>query len=283
VDGTPPAGFLSEMAALSSNFATGIAVLGIAEGDTSCRLDRLETCAAIRGIIALTGSQRPELRAGGNGLFGRRDWGWHGGGEALIRYPKRNVLGFSADFAEDLTKSSWGVEFSWIADDTFASNRSPTLLQEADSLNLTVSVDRPTFVNFLNANRTFFFNSQVFLRYLPEYDRSYDTNGPLSVLATFAVTTGYFQDRLLPAVVVVHDFDSASGGVVTQVTYRFSEALSATVGLLGFYGGPDNNRIARYPIQLFDTQTSFDARLRYAGLSAIAERDEVFLKLRYTF
>jgi hypothetical protein len=55
------------------------------------------------------------------------------------------------------------------------------------------------------------------------------------------------------------------------------------VGLLGFYGGPDNNRIARYPIQLFDTQTSFDARLRYAGLSAIAERDEVFLKLRYTF
>jgi hypothetical protein len=283
VDGTPPEGYRSEMAALSSNFATGIAVLGIGEGDTACRLDLLETCAAIRALIALTGSQRPELRAGGNGRYGRRDFAWHGGGEALIRYPKRNVLGFSFDFAEDHTKTSWGTEFTWINADTYASNSSSTLLQETDTYNLTVSVDRPTFVNFLNANRTFFLNAQVFLRYIPHYDRSFDTNGPLSVLATMAIATGYFQDRLLPALVYVHDFDSASGGVIGQVTYRFNEAFSVTVGALGFYGGPENNRIARYPIQLFDTQTSFDMRTRYAGLSVISERDEVFLKLRYTF
>lgn len=282
-DGTPPDGFRSEMEALSSNFATGIAVLGIAEGDTGCVLERLETCAAIQAVVSLTGSQRPEIRAGGNGRFGRRDFAWHGGGEALIRYPKRNVLGFSFDVAEDRTKSSWGVEFTWVAKDTYGSNTSQTLLQETDTYNLTVSVDRPTFVNFLNANRTFFLNAQVFFRYIPHYDQSFDTNGPLSVLATFAITTGYFQDRLLPAIVFVHDFSSSSGGVVGQITYRFNEAFSVTAGLLAFYGGPEKNPIARYPISLFDTQTSFDARLRYAGLSAIAERDEAFLKLRYTF
>jgi hypothetical protein len=32
-----------------------------------------------------------------------------------------------------------------------------------------------------------------------------------------------------------------------------------------------------------DTQTEFDARTRYEGLSALAERDELFLRLRYTF
>ena len=282
-DGTPPPGYRSEMAALSANFATGIAVLGIAEGDTGCQLERLETCAAIQAVVALTGSQRPELRAGGNGRFGRRDFGWHGGGEALIRYPKRNVLGFSFDVAEDLTKTSWGVEFTWVDDDTYASNSSRSGLQETDTFNLTISVDRPTFVNFLNANRTFFLNSQVFFRYLPHHDRSFDTNGPLSILATFAVTTGYFQDRLLPALIYVHDFSSASGGVVGQITYRFNEVFSVTAGVLGFYGGPERNRIPRYPISLFDTQTSFDARFRYGGLSAIAERDEAFLKLRYTF
>jgi hypothetical protein len=271
------------MAALSANFALTIALLGIAEGDTDCDLDDLPTCAGVRAIEAITGSQRPELRAAGNGRFGRRDWGWHGGGEAQFIYPKRNVLGFSADVAEDFTKTSWNMELTWINDATFADNEARSLTQEADVYNLTVSVDRPTFINFLNSNRTFFFNSQIFFRYLPDYDSSFDTNGSLTTLATFSVATGYFQDRLLPFWTFVHDFSSASGGIITQVTYRFSDAFSATFGVLGFYGGAEKNRIPQFPLALFDTQTSFSARTRYEGLSAISERDEVFLRLRYTF
>jgi hypothetical protein len=283
VDGTPPAGFRSEMAAVSANLATTLAVLGIAEGDTDCELDDLATCAAVQAVIALSGSRRPEKRAGGNGRYGRRDWGWHGGGEASILYPKRNVLGFSLDFAEDWTKTNWAFEFTWINDATFSSNSAPDLLQEEDVYNLTISVDRPTFINFLNPNRTFFLNSQVFLRYLPRYDKSFDINGPLSVLGTFTIATGYYQDRLLPAVTFVHDFSSTSGGVISQVTYRMTAAFSVTFGVLGFYGDPGQNRIPFYPIGLFDTQTSFRIRSRYAGLSAISERDEIFLRIRYTF
>jgi len=283
VDGTPPPGFDSEMAALSQNLLLTIAALGIAEGDENCDLDDLATCAAVRALVALSGSQRPERRAGGNGRFGRRDWGWDGGGEAEIVYDRRNVLGFSADFTEDATKSTWAFEFTWIPDQLFASNRSPDLTQQADVFNLTVSIDRPTFINFLNANRTFFFNTQIFFRYIPEYDGSFDTNGPLTTLATFAIATGYFNDRLLPAVVFVHDFESASGGLIWQLSYRYSDAFSITLGLLDFYGSPQTNRLPQHPIVLPDTQTSFSARTRYDGLSAIAERDELFLKLRYTF
>jgi hypothetical protein len=296
-DGKAPAGYCaganqilidgrvarSEMAALSANCVKTLAVLGIAEGDEQCDLDRPATCAAVRAVIALSGSQRPEVQAGGNGRFGRRDWTWHGGGEASIFYPKRNVLGFSFDVAEDLFKSSWGVEFTWIHDSTFASNTSSDLTQRADVYNLTVSVDRPTFINFLNSNRTFFLNSQVFFRVLPEHDSSFDTNGPLTVLATFTVATGYYQDRLLPATTFVHDFASASGGAIYQITYRFNDAFSATIGALAFYGGPERNRIPRHPIALFDTTTEFEMRTRYEGLSAISERDELFLRLRYTF
>ncbi len=283
VDGTPPAGFANEMAAVSSNLAKTIGVLGIAEGDTGCQLDDLATCAAIRLVVGLSGSQRPELRSGGNGSYGRRDWGWHGGGEAQITYPKRNVLGFATDFTEDLTKTSWGFEFTWLHKAPFASNTSADLLQKRDLLNLTISVDRPTFVNFLNANRTFFLNSQVFIRYVPDYNRSFDINGPVSVLATFAIATGYFQDRLLPAFVFVQDFRSNSGGVLAQLTYRPNSVFSITFGVIGLHGKPQDNRIPRVPLQLFDTQSTFDVGTRFEGLSAIAERDELFLTLRYTF
>jgi hypothetical protein len=283
IDGTPPVGFDSEMAAVSFNAMQAIAVLGIAEGDTGCDLMDVSTCAAVRAIVALTGSQRPERHAGGNGRYGRRDFTWHGGGEALIRYERRNVFGFSFDFSEDRTKTSWSAEFTWIEDSSFASNTSDDLLQKADVLNLTISADRPTFVNFLNQNRTFFINSQVFFRYIPDHDESFDTNGPLSALATLAIATGYFQDRLLPALVLVHDFWSASGGGIFQASYRFSETATVTLGMLVFYGKPESNRIPRNPIAMFDTQTEFDIGTRYEGLSAISERDEVFLTLRYTF
>jgi hypothetical protein len=210
---------------------------------------------------------------------------WHGGGEALLYHPKRNVLGFAFDFAEDTLKTNWGVEFTWVNDVPYASNTSRDLLQETDVYNLTVSIDRPTFVNFLNANRTFFFNAQLFVRYLPHYDGSYDTNGPLTALGTLAITTGYFQDRLLPSLVLIHDLKSSSGGVIAQATYRFSEDFSATVGMLTFYGQPRDNQIPYYPIALPNTNSSTDSKVgtRFDGLSAIAERDEVFLTFRYTF
>jgi len=282
-DGTPPPGFSSEMAALSANFVTTMALLGIAEGDTGCDLLKLETCAVIQALANLTGSTRPEVRAGGNGAFGRRDFQFHGGGEAAVVYPRRNVLGFSADFAEELFLTSSAFEFTWVHDAPFASNRDDDLLQEADVLNLTISIDRPTFIHFLNKNRTFFLNTQIFLRYIEGYDSSFDVNGPFSALGTFTVLTGYFQDRLLPAATWVHDLRSSSGALVGQLTYRFTEAFSATVGALAFYGEPDDNRLPLHPIALPDTQTEFEARTRYEGLSAISERDELFLRLRYTF
>ena len=232
------------MAAVSANFATFTALAGLAEGDVNCRLDDPKTCGTVRGLIAATGSQRPEFRAGGNGQFGRRDFVWHGGGEALLYYPKRNVLGLAFDFSEDVLKTNWGVELTWVNDVPFASNTSRNLLQETDVYNLTVSVDRPTFVNFLNANRTFFVNAQLFVRYLPHYDSSYDTNGPFTALGTLAITTGYFQDRLLPTLVLIYDVKSASGGVIAQISYRFSESFSATVGVLDLLrpaeGQPDS-------------------------------------------
>ena len=98
-------------------------------------------------------------------------------------------------------------------------------------------MDRPTFVNFLNANRTFFINSQWFFNYLPGHTKGFTTFGsPFNVLFTFAVFTGYYQDRLLPQLVTVYDFGSKSGGFLPQLGYRFTEAFSVTFGVSFFIG-----------------------------------------------
>jgi hypothetical protein len=277
--------FRSEMAALSYNFLQFVAALGAGTGDDpDCDIDDPVTCAFVRGVFNIAGSSRPEVRAGGNGALGRRDFIWHGGSEIAIRYFKRNVLGFAFDFAEDRTKTNWSVEATWFADQPYGVVDEPRGFSRNDTYNLTISADRPTFINFLNPGRTFFMNSQWFIRWIDGYrDDGHVTNGPISVLGTFTILTGYFQDRLLPSLTAVHDFSSTSGGVIAQLSYRFSNQFSATIGMAAFYGQPEPLPVAlRQPLPS-NLGGNFKAETRYNGLSPISERDEIYLLLRRTF
>ncbi len=286
VDGTPPPGFRTEMGAVSFNFLQFLTALGAASPlDEDCDPASPVTCLFVRGVFDVSGVQRPERRAGGDGRLGRRDFLWHGGSEIVFRYEKRNVLGFAMDFAEDRTKSSWGFELTWVDDTPFAVTDAPRGFSRTDSYNLTVSVDRPTFVNFLNPGRSFFLNMQWFLRWIDDYrgDGAFRTHGPFTALGTFTVATGYVQDRLLPAVTFVHDLRSASGGAIGQVTYRFSSNFSTTAGVAIFYGGPEKSPIPLRQAAVRNNGGGFQQRVRFEGLSPVAERDEIFLVLRYTF
>jgi hypothetical protein len=242
----------------------------------------------VQSIFAVLGNRRQSLNAGGNERFGRRDFVWAGGGEVLLRYAKQNTLGFSMDFAEDVTKSNWGIESAWVQGGVFQDANKVNGTTKASTLNLTVSVDRPTFINFLNANRTFFFNSQVFFQYIPDYHESFiNTLGPWNFLGTFTISTGYFQDRLLPSVTFVYDVKSNSGAALPQVQYRFTENFSATVGVESFMGRFQNRDMALEPVALTNEAAQGSPgpyhTVTEQGLSPIRQRDEVFLRVRYTF
>jgi hypothetical protein len=145
-------------------------------------------------------------------------------------------------------------------------------------------VDRPTFVNFLNQNRTFFINTQWFLQYVDGYRDSFSTDGPFNVLAVLSINTGYFDDRLLPSMSMVYDFGSSSGAWLPQLTYRFTANFSATVGVAAFMGREEARAMAITPSSL----TNRAGRHAYKdfvenGLSAVRDRDEIFLRVRYTF
>jgi hypothetical protein len=225
------------------------------------------------------------VKAGGNGNFGRTDFDWHQGGSGVLKYEKRNVLGISADFAEDTTKSNWGIESTWIEGNEFEDHDQFDSLSQADTFNVTVSVDRPTFINFLNPGRTFFFNSQWFFQYIDGYHSSFVATGPVNVLATFHVDTGYFRDRLLPALTLVWDFNSNSGGVLPEIQYRFTENLSATLSANFFSGHfqrttPPLRNIADFPYRAGRHQNTDWTE---QGLSPIRDMDEFALRIRYTF
>jgi len=276
----------NEMYVLSQNFLALLTGLGVSLDTTGqCSTADPTTCGLVRAVFGLAGTQRPELYAGGNGRFGRRDFIWSAGSEIELIYHKRNVLGFATDFAEDVTKTNWGVEFTWVNGENYANTKRLSGYSTNDTFNLTVSVDRPTFINFLNPNRTFLFNTQWFTRYINGFERGgvFAVNGPWSLLGTFSVFTGYFQDRLLPALTAVYDLRSNSGAGLMSLTYRFSEVFSISFGAATFFGKPEGVRIPLQQALVGNNGGSFRSQVKYDGLSAVSELDQFSLTLRYTF
>lgn len=250
-----------------------------------CSFARPQLCSNVQALYAVAHTTRKTVRAGGNTRHGRMEFDWHVGGSGVLRYQKRNVLGFSMDFAEDRTKSAWSFEATWIRGVPYEDNDQRDGLTEVDLYNLTVSIDRPTFISFLNADRTFFINSQWFFQYISGYREGFVRHGPFNVLATLRAETGYYQDRLLPGITLVYDFGSSSGAVLPAIRYRFSESFSATVGVSFFFGrfqsiDPATRQVGDPPFRGgLNAQRDFTEQ----GIAPIRDRDEAFLAIRKTF
>ena len=100
-----------------------------------------------------------------------------------------------------------------------------------------------------------------------------------------AISTGYFQDRLLPSLTMVYFVRNNSAAFLPQITYRFTENFQATFGLAAFMG---REQEVTMPINGLAPVTERFGRNAYKsfiepGLAVVRERDEMFLRIRYTF
>jgi hypothetical protein len=287
----------SEMAIASWNFLMLAAGLGAADSPASrytldrsqplaigrCSFRQPQYCSFVSGLNAQARLTHSSIKAGGNNKFGRRNLVWQSVGDLALMYEKRNILGFSMDFAEDTTKSSWGVEFTHINDALSQDNGEYDGLKEVDEFNLTLSVDRPTFINFLNANRTFFINSQLFTSYLRGYENTMLRDGPWTFLLLLNMNTGYFQDRFLVSSAIVYDFRSNSGAFLPSVQYRFTENFSLTLGAAVLAGHWERREMGINQFSAQSENALDDTIFVENGISPARDLDNFFIRLRYTY
>jgi hypothetical protein len=289
--------FRSETAALSWNLLMLATALGC-EVNTSdlskcdplrafasgrCSFAQPQFCKLVDGFASLTRVTRKHRRAGGNGAYGRRQFVWGGLGSAELAYRKRNVLGISTDFSEDLTGTSWGIEFTWQEGLRYANHNSFDGISGVDTFNLTISGERPTFFRRLNEHRTFFLSAQLFVSYIAGHERGMTADGPWTFLLLASANTGYFQDRLLLTANVVWDFRSHSGAFLPEVQWRFTDAKSITFGAGAFTGGWTRRLRGINDFSVNDDNVLTDFTYVENGLSPARDLDNVYFKFRYAF
>jgi hypothetical protein len=289
--------FSSEMAVLSWNMLMLATTLGAEDNPASiavldrnnplalgrCSYRQPQYCSFVSGFAGQARLTSSNIRAGGNGRFGRRNFVWASIGDVALKYQKRNIVGFSMDFAEDRTKSSWGVEFTWVDDSLTSDGGEYDGLSSVDEYNLTLSMDRPTFVNFLNPNRTFLLNTQLFTSYIDGYSHRMPREGPWTFLWLINASTGYYQDRFLVSAVVVFDLQSQSGAFLPTVQYRLTENFSITVGASVFGGRFSKRKMGISQFSAFDEDNLTDNVYVENGISPARDLDSFYTRIRYTF
>lgn len=225
------------------------------------------------------------------------------GGQVEFLYDKVNTLGVALDYFDDYTGIVFRLESSWSNDVPVTNTNDLDWYDTSDFTQFSLGMDRPTFIKWLNPLRTFFISSQIFHTYWMDHDGD-NQNGFMmdrhNWIITFFIQGNYLRDRLTPQAFIVWEEHSGAWVSGFQAQYLLTQNWSIVGGIHAIWGSATENRHAIGPFTGFtlnraggtiDGQASAGGHrnpesvngLAQEGIASLGERDEVFLRIRYSF
>ena len=154
-----------------------------------------------------------------------------------IDFPRIFLLGGSADFYLDRLKSSVRLEVAWTTGEEFANSLRPRLFSESDVVRYVVGWDRPTFIPFLNKNRSFLISAQLFGQHILDHELEDRPLGKIGIpdwennwIGTLLVKGFYKSDRVSPQVIAAYDVRAQAAAVAPSLDWLISDRWRLTVG-----------------------------------------------------
>ncbi|MGH8596162.1 MAG: DUF1302 family protein, partial [Gammaproteobacteria bacterium] len=234
-----------------------------------------------------------------------------------IDFPRVFLVGGSLDTYVDAIESTFRVEFAHTNGEEFANTLKPQLFSESNVIRWVVGWDRPTWIKFLNPDRTFILSAQIFGQHLIDHDLIKLPTGEAGMpdwkdnfIGTFLIQGNYMNDRLTPQFIMAYDVKAQAGAVAPSVNWLITDAWELNVGMnvkLGrtkneFDDARSNNPFPPYTDPTFNplpgsnpaTAGVGQSALRVGGISPLGifrsgplgtagSEDEVQLRLRYKF
>lgn len=164
-----------------------------------------------------------------------------------IHFPRVTLFGASADFYVEPMKSSIRVEVAHTSGEEFVNTLDPALYSESDVLRWVIGIDRPTFIRFLNPNRSFLFSFQLFGQHLLDHELITTPGGKAgmpdwenNILATLLIQSGYFNDRLTPTLLMAWDSKANAMVVGPSISWLFNNNWSMSIGANFKFGRAKN-------------------------------------------
>ena len=156
-----------------------------------------------------------------------------------IYFPRVTLVGGSADFYIDPLKSAFRVELAHTSGEEFADTSASNLNSESDVIRWVIGWDRPTYIRWLNPNRTFLLSAQIFGQHLLDHKSiSHPITGHQigfqdwknGYIGTFLFQGFFRNDRVLPRIIAAYDFRAKAAVLGPAVDYLINDNLRLIFG-----------------------------------------------------
>ncbi|MBI2800289.1 MAG: DUF1302 domain-containing protein [Gammaproteobacteria bacterium] len=171
-----------------------------------------------------------------------------------INFPRIFLVGGSLDTSIDAIKSTFRVEFAHTNGEEFANTLRPQLFSKSRVIRWVVGWDRPTWIKFLNPNRTFILSAQIFGQHLLDHELVKLAHSAAGMpdwennfIGTFLIQGNYMNDRLTPQLIMAYDVRARASAVAPSVTWLITDHWQMSFGANLKFGRRvnqfDDNRI----------------------------------------
>lgn len=228
-----------------------------------------------------------------------------------IHYPRVNLIGGSMDFQIEAAKAAVRIEAALTDGEEFPNTKREHLYSKNNVFRSVIGIDRPTFIRWINPNRTTLFSGQLFYQHIFQHEYEQGPLGPVgmpdwkdNVIGTLLIKAFLMNDRVSPQLILARDFRAHAWVAAPQVEWLFSDKLKLVVGA-NVKGREDDSRWnfddcrSCNPYPPFTTYTAVGqsftpgsaglggleplGRFRAGPIGAAWKENQAFITLRYKF
>lgn len=230
-----------------------------------------------------------------------------------MHYPRVNLLGGSMDLELESLGAAVRLEGAMTWGEEFPNTADPQLYSRNRVWRSVIGVDRPTFIPFINPNRTTLISAQLFWQHIFDHEQHDGVYGPVGMpdwqdnfIGTLLIKGFMMNDRLSPELIIARDFRARVHAIAPKVEWSLSDDLKLSFGA-NFKGGSNSgaqwddcracNPWAPFtaPFDEAGQASAFQAysrglggfeplgRFRAGPIGTAIREDEVFFTLRYQF
>ncbi|MBB1163210.1 DUF1302 family protein [Piscinibacter sp. SJAQ100] len=189
-------------------------------------------------------SQLPSLRGGKgaqNSFTGVTQTDAQGGWPYLIafdmHFPRVHLIGGSMDFEWEAAKAAVRVEAALTHGEEFANTLKPELYSKNRVFRSVIGFDRPTFIPWINPNRTTLISAQLFYQHIFDHEVKQMAFGRAgmpdwqdNVIGTLLIKAFLANDRVSPQLITAYDVRAKALVTAPQVDWLISDKLKISVG-----------------------------------------------------
>lgn len=154
-----------------------------------------------------------------------------------VAYPRVSLIGGSLDLQWEAAKAAVRVEGALTQGEEFANTARPELYSKNKVWRSVVGIDRPTFIPFINPNRTTLISAQLFYQHIFDHERRQAALGTVgmpdwkdNVVGTLLIKAFLAGDRVSPQLITAYDVRARALVMSPQLDWLVSNKFKLSFG-----------------------------------------------------